>query len=97
MQGVAYVVAKDDELNGTRPKGNYKKLIECHIASNPDLQIEVRKPELLTPLVIIGNNGRGAMIGARNPNVYKKLISISPNNQYKLCVRKITEDDLKDA
>ncbi|RGP17297.1 hypothetical protein [Parabacteroides gordonii] len=97
MQGIAYVVAKDNELNGLRPKGNYIKLIERHISDDTNLSIKIHKPELLTPLVIVGNNGRGALIGARNPNVYKKLISFSPDNEYKLCVRKITEEDLKDA
>lgn len=97
MQAIAYVVAEDGELNGMRPKGNYVELIERHMSDDSDLTIEIRKPELLTPLVVVGNNGRVALIGARNPNVYKKLVSISPDNEYKLCVRKITEDDLRDA
>lgn len=97
MQGIAYVVAEQNELNGVRPKGNYIKLIERHISHNPDLSVEIRQPELLTPLVIIGSNGRGALIGARNPRVYEKLISISSDNDYKLCVRNITEEDLKDG
>ena len=42
-------------------------------------------------------NGRGALIGARNPNVYKRLVTISPDNEYKLLVRQITEEDLRDA
>jgi hypothetical protein len=97
VQGIAYVVAEDDELNGMRPKGSYMKLIEQHIFDDPDLTIEIRKPEILTPLVIVGSNGRGVLVGARNPNVYKKLVLISPDNEYKLCVRKITEEDLRDA
>ncbi|MDR0659680.1 MAG: hypothetical protein LBG19_02530 [Prevotellaceae bacterium] len=97
MQGIAYVVAEQNELNGVRPQGNYIKLIERHISHNPDLSVEIRQPELLTPLVIIGSNGRGALIGARNPRVYEKLISISSDNDYKLCVRNITEEDLKDG
>ena len=42
-------------------------------------------------------NGRGALIGARNPNVYKRLVTNSPDNEYKLLVRQITEEDLRDA
>ena len=96
MQAIAFVVADNDELSGTRPKGNYIELIERHMSDDPDLSVEIRNPDLLTPLVIAGN-GRGALVGARNPNVYKKLVSISPDNEYKLCVRKITEEDLRDA
>ena len=95
MQGIAYVIAEDSELNGTRPKGGYIELIERHLSVNPNLSIEIRKPDLLTPLVI-SSNGRGVLIGARNPNVYKKLVTIAPYNEYKLCVRPITEKDLLD-
>jgi hypothetical protein len=97
MQGIAYVLASEEELNGARPKGNYMELIERHMSGDPYLSVEIRRPDLLTPLVIVGNNGRGALVGARNPNVYKKLVSVSSDNEYKLCVRKITEDDLRNA
>lgn len=97
MQGVAFVIADSSELNGTRPKGNYTKLIECHLSNNQELSVEIRKPDLLTPLAIFGDNERGVLVGARNPNVYKKLLSIAPDNEYKLCVRNITEDDLNNA
>jgi hypothetical protein len=95
MQGIAYVIASESELNGTRPKGNYIELVERHLFNDPNLSVEIRKPDLLTPLVIIGN-GRGVLVGARNPNVYKKLVTIAPDNEYKLCVRPITEKDLLD-
>ena len=42
-------------------------------------------------------NGRGALIGARNPEVYKRLVTVSPDNEYKLLVRRITEEDLSNA
>ena len=92
---VAYVIANDDELSGKRPKG-YFQIVERHSHDDADLSVEIRKPDLLTPLVIVGN-GRGALIGARNPNVYKRLVTNSPDNEYKLLVRQITEEDLRDA
>lgn len=95
LQAVAYVVANDDELAGKRPKG-YVQIIERHLVDNFDLCVEIRKPDLLTPLVIVGN-GRGALIGARNPEVYGRLVTISPENEYKLFVRQITEGDLRNA
>ena len=58
--------------------------------------VEFRKPDLLTPLIIVGN-GRGALVGAKNPNVYRKLVTPSPGNEYKLCVRPIAVEDLRDA
>jgi hypothetical protein len=93
IQGIAYIVANDDELFGKRLRSSYKDVVERHLIDNPNLSVEVRTPDLLTPLVIVGNE-RGVLVGARNPQVYKKLISIAPNNEYKLQVRPITEGDL---
>lgn len=95
LKAVAYIIADDNELSGKRTS-SYIPLLERHIANNPSVSIEIRKPDLLTPLVIIGN-GRGALIGARNPKVYERLISFSPENQYKIIARKITEEDLNSA
>lgn len=94
MQGIAYIIADNNELIGKRPRGGYKELVQKHLAKNPDLSIVLRIPDLLTPL-ILESNGRGVLIGAHNPQVYKKLVSIDSDNAYKLCVRPITEKDLK--
>jgi hypothetical protein len=96
IQAIAFIVADDNELHGVRPRGNFTELIERHLGSSPNTMIEIRRPDLLTPLALFGN-GRGALIGAYNPVVYSKLISIDPDNQYKLCVRPITEEDLRNA
>ena len=93
LQAVAYIIANDDELSGKRPKG-YFQIVNRHTNDNANLTVEIRKPDLLTPLVIVGNN-RGSLIGAKNPEVYKKLVTISPDNAYKLLVRPITEEDLR--
>ena len=96
LKGIAYVIANDDELFGKRPKGGYVELIERHIAVNPDLTVEIRRPELLTPLIVIAN-ARGALIGPVNPDVYNSLVTRDLNNEYKLIVRQITEEDLRNA
>lgn len=93
LQAVAYVIANDNELFGKRPKG-YTAVIESHISNNPEETVEIRKPELLTPLVILGNE-RGALIGAKNPAVYSRLVTRDLSNEYKLLVRQITEEDLR--
>lgn len=95
LQAVAYVIANDDELFGKRPKG-YSSIIERHISNNPEETVEFWIPDLLTPLVIFGN-GRGSLVGAANPDVYVRLITRDPNNEYKLLVRHITEEDLRNA
>ena len=95
MQGIAFLVANKSELRGKRPKGSYLKLVERHLLDEPRLSVEMRKPDLLTPLILI-SNGRGVMIGARNPRVYAKLVTIAPENKYKVSVRSITEKDLRD-
>lgn len=94
LQAIAYVVADAWELNGTRTKGNYINLIERYISKDLDLNVEMRMPDLLTPLIISGNE-KSVLIGARNPGVYEKLVSVSYDNAYKLLVRKITEADLQ--
>lgn len=96
LQAVAYVVADCDELNNTRVKGNYKALLQRHVQRNPTLSVTIYKPDLLTPLIVVGNN-RGALVGPQNPKVYEKLISRDPENRMKLVVRKITEKDLRDG
>ena len=74
IQAIAYIIAKESELFGKRPK-NYIAVIEHHISEKPNETIEIRKPDLLTPLVVLGN-GRGALIGAKNPTVYTGLVII---------------------
>lgn len=96
LQGIAYIIADENELFGTRAKGNYLSLIRNHVNQNPMLSVEVRQPDLLTPL-IIDSNGRGIMVGAVNPHVYERLVSVDSKNEYKLIVRKITEEDLRDG
>jgi len=94
MQAIAFVIADNNELKGKRPIGSFEQLIERHIEEDPELSVEIRTPDLLTPLVVAAN-GRGALIGARNPLVYEGLVSRDPDNPYKLCVRSIAEDDLR--
>jgi len=96
MQAIAFLVANDNELRGTRPKGNYTAIIERCVSFDPETLIELRIPDLLTPLVV-SRNARAALIGAHNPAVYKKIVSVSPDSEYKLCVRKISEADLRNA
>lgn len=95
LQAIAYVISNEDELFGKRPRG-YMSIIERHIRNNSAETVEIRRPELLTPLVVLGN-GRGALIGANNPRVYSTLITRDPANQYKILVRPITEEDLQNA
>lgn len=93
LKGIAYVIADDSELSGKRPKGAFLKVLTKHVTQNPELKVTVKVPELLTPLVILGTM-RGALIGAKNPNVYARLATFDEDNPYKLVVRKISEEDL---
>ena len=68
MQATAFIIADASELNGKRTRGSYIGIIERHLETTPNLSITMRKPDLLTPLILLGN-GRGALIGAVNPNV----------------------------
>lgn len=96
MKGVAYVIANDDELSGKRPKGSYIELIERHIVANPEIAVRFKLPELLTPIIITSGT-KGALVGAKNPDVYQRLAIRDENNKYKIYIRQITEEDLVDA
>jgi len=95
LQAIAFIIANDNELNGKRPK-NYLEVLKQHVQNTPNITVLFRKPDLLTPLVVVGN-GRGALVGADNPRVYERLITCSPDNVFKLIVRPITEEDLRNA
>jgi len=94
MQGIHYLIsAQNGNLRGDRPIGSYKKTIETTLSFSPEISFEFKIPDLLTPL-IISNGTHSVLIGAKNPSVYKKLISFDIHNPYKIFVRNITETDL---
>lgn len=94
LQAVAYIIASPDQINGKRIKGKYIELIKQFLKYNPSACVEVRKPEILTPLLLIGN-GKGTMVAAYNPDVYQSLIVFDKSNPYKFSVRQISEKDLQ--
>lgn len=95
LQAIAFVLVDKEQLSGTRVSGGYETAINAILSRNPKVTVEIRVPDLLTPLVIVSDS-RAALVGANNPDVYKQLISYDPNNKYKIYVRKITEEDLKE-
>lgn len=93
-QAVAYLIAAETgQLNGSRVSGSFEDVIARHLRSG-NMAIEVRRPELLTPVILV-HGEFAAMVGAENPSVYAKLIISDPRNKYKIRVRPITEADLK--
>ena len=92
---IAYVIAaKTGQVNGLRPKGSKDRIIHDYLEKFSDGQVTIWLPELMTPLVVQMDR-YAAMVGPDNPKIYKKLIQISDENEYKLTVRSITEEDLK--
>lgn len=94
LQAVAFIIADLGELFGKRARGGYVDLIQKHINQGRNQSIVLQIPDLLTPL-IVKNNERAALVGPINPTVYQRLITHDPNNQYKLFVRQIKEEDLQ--
>ena len=88
------ICAEQGKLKGLRPQGNIKDNITKYLRRCPDSTVTLYRPDLMTPLVLEKGEW-AAMVGATNPDVYKKLITISPDNSYKLLMREITEDDLQ--
>lgn len=96
LDAIAFIIASQTgALNGKRVRGNRDNVIEKAIATNPQMTVEVRVPDLLTPIIV--TDGKvSAMVGPLNAPVYKKLISFDPNNRYKMILRTITEKDLRE-
>ena len=95
LDGLAYIIAsKTGNLNGKRPRGNREEIIINALAADRSLSVTCKVPDLLTP-IFITDGVVSAMIGPLNEDVYKKLISFSDDNKYKMTVRKITEADLR--
>jgi hypothetical protein len=95
MQGAAYLMAaRTGNLHGSRVKGGFEKIVENTLVASPGTAFMFRIPDLLTPLIIYDIT-HAVFIGARNPDVYKKLIRFDTDNSYKLIVRAITEEDLQ--
>ena len=94
MQAVTYLVAaSQNKLNGSRPRGKMDDIITEYLSLHPNSSFDMSVPDILTPLVIFLQNN-AALVGARNPEVYQKLIKRSADSDFKIIVRKITEDDL---
>lgn len=94
LEGLSYIIAsKTGELNGKRPRGSREEIISKAINNNPAETVHIEAPDLLTP-ILITDYKVAMMVGPLNSKVYKRLISFDDNNQYKLLVRPITEEDL---
>ena len=93
---ITYLIsAQTGELNGMRPRGSKDSIIGDYLKKFPEARVTISLPELLTP-AIIWKGYHAALVGPNNPKVYKKLIQVSPENQYKIEVRPITEEDLSE-
>lgn len=95
LDAINYLFQKSEgKLKGLRTRGNRDVFLQDYVELHPDAAIEILKPNLLSVLIIqnIGDNG-AAIIGAKNPSVYKKLIRRDQNNKYKLLVREIMKED----
>lgn len=94
LQGIAYILASPSEIKGKRPSGSYEDIIKRYLVADGDVSVTFEIPDILTPL-LISSNGKGALIAAYNPEVYKKTVSISPENEFKLTVRKLKVEDFQ--
>lgn len=54
LQAIAYVIADSTELFGKRPLG-YIQILERHSHEDPMICVEMKIPDLLTPIIIVGN------------------------------------------
>lgn len=92
---ITYVIAaQTGKLNGLRPKGSKDKIITEYLKNFSEETVTILLPELMTPLVVQLND-YAVLVGPNNPKIYRKLIQASTENEYKIKIRAITEEDLK--
>ncbi|MDR2198138.1 MAG: hypothetical protein LBR53_01545 [Deltaproteobacteria bacterium] len=96
LKCVDYLISDKFELSNKRSKGKFIDNVKKKIDLFPDISVKIKVPNLLTPLVIY-HKQLGSLVGAYNPQVYQRLVTVSPENKYKLLVRAITEKDLNNA
>ena len=95
MDALAFIISsKTGNLNGKRPKGNRDEIIEKALKENSNFSVTFEIPDLLTP-IILTDSKHSAMVSPMNATVYKKLISFSEDNENKMKIRTITEEDLR--
>ena len=95
LDALAFIIAsKTGNLNGKRPRGNREEIIGNAVRNNPSEYVIIKVPDLMTP-IILTDNKVSAMVSPLNAAVYRRLISYSEANKYKMIVRKINEDDLR--
>ena len=91
LEGIGYVIAGNvGELKGRRVKGKLLDLLENNKSEYSNVVIEI--PDLMTPLKIKSGD-YCALVGAKNPEVYKKVVLVDKENPLKVTIRPITEED----
>jgi hypothetical protein len=92
LQGLAYVsAAACGRVHGNRVTGNYIAWLDSAEAQEALRDVEIRKPDLLTPL-IVRNADFASLVGPRDPQLCRRLVRVE--DSLKLVVADITEDDL---
>lgn len=88
------IAAQTGQLNGLRPKGSKDKIILEYVKRFSGSTVTIYLPEIMTPM-ILEMGDYAALVGPNNPKVYRCLIQTCRENEYKIKVRSISEEDLK--
>jgi len=95
VQGLAYLIASEKGLlNGKRVSGSQTELLAKAVAEKPDQMFTFKVPDLLSILVICDDKN-AVIVGAENPSLYAKLVTITENG-LKLIARKPTRGDYQE-
>lgn len=89
---IAYLLAEPSELFGKRIRGSQNALIEKKIKENPDLTIELLEPDL-TSVLVIKKGSRACLVGAKHPQLAKKLFVFDGPDRIRFKLRRPTRDD----
>lgn len=92
LQGIAWISQRTNGVTrNTRVSGNYLAYLNTEMNNGNLSNINVLRPDLLTPL-FIHNDEYAMLIGPNNPTVYRRLIT--RYDRLRFSVREIEEGDL---
>ncbi|MDY2913198.1 MAG: hypothetical protein SOV58_01010 [Candidatus Enteromonas sp.] len=89
---IAYLLADKNDLFGKRIRGSQFDLIERKIKANPDLTIDVRLPDFVS-VMILRRGTKACLVGAKHPQLTRKLFVFDGNDRSKFYLRRPTKDD----
>lgn len=90
---IAYILADESELFGKRVRKSQNELIESKLSSDPGLSVEILEPDLVSVLIVTSGGSKACLVGAKHPDLTKKLIVFNGSDGMLFKVRRPSRSD----